>query len=160
QTVVSSGGLFQQPLGLAVAPNGTVYVADAGASGQPGSIIAVSLATGTQTLVSTGGLLVDPSDVAIAANGDLLVADPHAGSGTGAVIRIVPPLPPGVGTPTPTPGPGVQSLVSSGGLFSDPVGIALDASGNILIADATCACSPGGIIRVNPATGQQTDLAG
>jgi DNA-binding beta-propeller fold protein YncE len=78
--------------------------------------------------------------------GDIYVADPSAASGSGAVIRI-------------HPINGAQTLVSSGGLFSDPVGIAISQAGEIYVVDSTAFGGNGGVIRVNPTTGAQTPVS-
>lgn len=78
------------------------------------------------------------------APGDIVVVDAFAfglPSAAGGVIRV-------------DPETGVQTEVSSGGFFSNPTGIALEADGNILIGD--WGDFPGVIIRVDPATGAQT----
>ena len=115
QTVLSSGGNFFDPRGVAIAANGDLFVADAagvvGQGGGPGRIIKVNPVDGTQTVVASAGLLVDPFYLAIATNGDLFVADPNGFTGQGRVLRI-------------SPG-GSPSILSSGGQFGDPLGIAI-----------------------------------
>ena len=82
--------------------------------------------------------------------GDLLIADQSASAGTGAVIAV-------------NPANGAQEVISDNtintgtDLFVDPQGIALEASGSILVADISSGpVNTGAIIRVNPTTGQQT----
>ena len=115
------------------------------------AVIRVDPATGQQALVSNNivsdtGLIDIPLGIALDAGGSILVADADAG---GAVIRV-------------NPTTGQQTLVSNAAvntgpdLFSDPAGIALDAQGRILIADLSASGGPGGVIRVNPSSGQQT----
>src|SRR2546423_433553 len=71
QTSVTSQGFFEFPLGIAVASNGDLLVANTAYGGTNDGVIRVNPTTGAQTPVSTGGLFVFPSDVAIGANGDL-----------------------------------------------------------------------------------------
>ena len=85
--------------------------------------------------------------VAAAAPGDILVAD-DSGFG-GGVIGVDPAS--GARTtvsandaPTGTPG------------FEAPHGVALEADGDILVADPTAFGGTGGVIRVDPATGART----
>src|SRR6266540_1747499 len=90
QTVVSSGGFFSGPTGIALAPNGDLLVVDVDAFGGSGGVIRVDPATGAQTVVSSGGFFVDPVEIALAGNGDLLVTDYNAFGGGGGVIRVDP----------------------------------------------------------------------
>jgi hypothetical protein len=58
------------------------------------------------------------------------------------------------------PATGAQTTVSSGGSFDAPSGIALEADGDILVADVQAfADFLGGVIRVDPATGAQTTVS-
>src|SRR6267142_2515090 len=70
--------------------------------------------------------------------GDILAVDPSTQGGSGGVIRI-------------DPTTGAQTVVSAHGFFQEPVGIAIEADGNIVVADRLS-----GIIRVNPLAGAQT----
>jgi hypothetical protein len=150
QTTVSSGGSFDHPEGIAIAANGDLFVVDAEAFGG-GAVIRVNPLTGAQTTVSSGGSFVFPERIAIAANGDLIVVDPEAfggpcPGGCGGVIRV-------------DPVTGAQTTVSSGGSFSDPVGVAIAPNGDILVVDSGAFGGPGGIIRVDPVTGAQTTVS-
>jgi hypothetical protein len=49
--------------------------------------------------------------------------------------------------------------VSAGGSFVDPFGVALEADGDILVADTDAFGGGGGVIRVDPATGAQTAVS-
>src|SRR5262249_2388462 len=149
--VVSSGGRFVDPNTLLVAPNGDLLIADIN-DVNPGMIIRVNPMTGAQTLVSSGGFFANPNYLALEATGNLVVADSDAfplsgcNTGCGAVIRV-------------DPVTGAQTVVSSGGFFVNPVGIALEADGNILVGDPDALGGGGAIIRVNPATGAQTVIS-
>ena len=74
--------------------------------------------------------------------GDIIVTDAHALGGTGAVFAV-------------NPQTGVQSIVSSGGYFSDPFGLAIDNNGDILVTDRTTKT----ILRVNPQSGAQSVIS-
>jgi hypothetical protein len=78
----------------------------------------------------------------VEADGNILVVDFNAFEPAGGVIRV-------------NPDTGAQTKVSSGNLFVDPFGVAMEADGNILVADGE-AFRGGGVIRVNPQTGAQT----
>lgn len=149
QTVVSSGGLFVDPMGVTVDRNGDIIVVDQNAFGGAGGLIRVDAATGGQTIISAGGAFANPTGVALDANGDIIVADRGPGTyfGTGYIFRV-------------NPTTGAQTLVSSGGYFLDPNTVAVDTNGDIFVADNNCCGGAygigGGIIRVDPATGAQT----
>jgi DNA-binding beta-propeller fold protein YncE len=168
----AQGNLFRHPYDVAVAPGGgSLYVADMGefASGPApladGRVIRVDPATGAQALVSGGGELVDPAGVAVAPDGSLLVVENVGLNGNPrdpanrrpAVIRI-------------NPATGVQSVVARGEPMCYPFGIAVDRQGSILVSDfgelvengvptVTCEPTGGGVIRVNPSSGQQEWLS-
>lgn len=56
-------------------------------------------------------------------------------------------------------GTGVASVVTSGGDFAKPSDLAVDRSGQILVADRDAFGGSGGVIRVDPATGAQAKLS-
>jgi sugar lactone lactonase YvrE len=152
QTPVSSGGSFQNPSGVALEADGNILVADPTAFGGSGGVIRVDPAGGAQTTVSSGGSFVTPVGVALEADGDILVADQFAFDNfSGGVIRV-------------DAATGAQTEVSSGGSFAHPFGVALEADGDILVADRSAfggpgIDGPGGVIRVDPASGAQTPVS-
>lgn len=104
---------------------------------------------GRQELVSGGGKFASPGGVALDPDGNALVADPSAGDGTGAVIRV-------------DRITGVQTVVSSGGMFSDPISLVVRSTGlerRIVVADTTAFGGNGGLIAVDEQTGQQSAYA-
>ena len=78
-------------------------------------------------------------------SGTILVADRSAAGGTGALIAV-------------DPATGAQQLVSSGGAFANPSGIAVEADGNIVVVDSDAFGGTGGVIRVTPSTGAQATI--
>jgi hypothetical protein len=146
------GPSFVDPFGIAVAANGDILIADQNAFGPGnGAVIRVDPVTGVRTLVSengspTGPPLFDaPFGITTAASGDILVTDAGAFGGGGGVIRV-------------NPVTGARTTLSEnasptgGPSFSDPFGIAREASGSLLVADGGI----DGIIRVDPVTGART----
>jgi sugar lactone lactonase YvrE len=110
------------------------------------------LALASAALVS---LAIAPgAQAATLRTGDIIVADVDAVGGDGAVIKV-------------NPRTGEQSVVASNAtsaldLFQAPIGIAIDRKGTIFVADndafAPDAGADGGVIRVNPRTGELTPL--
>ena len=147
-------GVF--PFGVAIEASGSVLVVDgdAGTNGN-GALFRVDPSTGNRTIVSDfgnggqGDVGADPHGVALEASGNAVVVDINAGtSSRGALFRI-------------NLSNGNRTLVSDfgnagqGSLGSDPVGLAIESSGNVLVTDFDI--GPLGILfRVDPATGTRT----
>jgi uncharacterized repeat protein (TIGR01451 family) len=149
QTVVSSRGLFQEPSGIAIEADGNILVSD-----RISGIIRVNPQTGTQTLVHAGPPIIDTFGIALEADGSIVVADTgcrshscFTGGPRGQAIYRV------------NPSTGAVTTVSSGVFLDSPYSIDVEANGNILVTDSTSNVAPltqGGIIRINPVTGNQT----
>ena len=151
---------FADPAGIVRTAGGDLLVADLNAFGGPGGVLRVDPVTGARTTVSEnlaplgGPSFGDPSGIAIDRNGDLLIADRSAfADSTGGVIRV-------------DRDTGVRTAVShnaaptGGPSFAEPVGIALASDGSILVTDEDAfADASGGVIRVDPATGQRTTVS-
>jgi hypothetical protein len=116
-------------------------------SGRPGR---APKAAWLAVLVSAAPLALVPAADAGAVQlspGDILVADQEAFGSRGGVIQV-------------DPATGAQTPVASGGSFANPARVALEADGDILVADADAfAFGTGGVIRVDPATGAQTTVS-
>jgi len=136
QTVISSGGSFHQPCGIAVEASGSILVGDRGGSGIIGKVIRIDPVTGQQTVLSSGG---SPCGIAIEPSGDFLVVD----SLQNAIIRF--------DSITAT-----QTVVSSGGFLADPTDLAFDSEGNIIVAVFGSNLGIPGIFKINPLTGSQS----
>ena len=156
------GALFDHPYDLAAAPDGTLLVADMGrfaTSGQrtpDGAIVRVDPATGAQTLVSGGGRLVDPAGLALAPDGAIFVVENVGLDGNPEVLRI-------------DPATGAQTVVTSGDKLCYPFGIAIEPAGTLVVTEygdllggsepIDCPQDLGAVLRVNPASGEQTLLS-
>jgi sugar lactone lactonase YvrE len=154
QTLVSSGNLLVDPAGLAIAPDGLIYVIEnIGTLGQPG-VVSVSPATGAQTLVTQGGQLCYPFGIAVHPNGSLLVTDyGDFNDGTtvincthdfGALVKV-------------DPVTKAQMILSRnaaqwGNLFRNPLGVAVEPDGGILVVNQNGGTA---LVAVNPDTGVQ-----
>jgi hypothetical protein len=152
QTVVSSGGLYDSD---GVQPNfgtisgGTLYTTAwsscDSAQGAGGYVIAVDLATGAQTTVKNLGCAA-LGGIANGPRGTLYVAESSTNTidgGPTAPAKIVS-LNPSTGAVTP---------VSIGGRLRTPQGIAVNAAGDIVVADSTS-----GIAAVSVPSGQQSPM--
>ena len=146
QSLVASGNLLVDPAGLALAPNGLIYVIEnVGTLGQPG-VVSVDPATGAQSLVTQGGQLCYPFGIAVHPNGSVLVTDyGDFSDGTtvincthdfGALVKV-------------DPVTKTQSILSRnaaqwGNLFRNPLGVTVEPGGRILIVNQNGSTGAGG----------------
>jgi hypothetical protein len=163
----AQGPLGVSPIGLVFEASGQLLVIDQDAGTNfLGSLFRVDLATGVRTLVSDfgdnsqGPRGHSPTNVALGGLGQILVTDHRAGTmageddGRGALFQV-------------DPATGVRTIVSDfgniaqGPLGSEPLGVALEASDQLLVADGTANVGPspiilGALFRVDPTTGVRT----
>jgi hypothetical protein len=153
QTLLAKGGYIDGP-NVLLFLNGFLYVANEGeSSGVVHNIVQINPSTGQQRLItdgSSGGFSV-PVGMALAPGNNIYVADEPGnvqGTDPGAIWEV------NLDT-------GQQTLVSRGGLFDHPVDVAVEASGNLLVANTGNAGNSysGGVVRVDPQTGAQTLVA-
>lgn len=88
-SVLSQGGLLENPECVAVGPGGGLYVGDASASSAPngsGSIVRVE-ASGAQSLFANGELFRSPFDIAVSRDGWVWTAQWGSTSRTGGGFR-------------------------------------------------------------------------
>ncbi|MFE5658483.1 hypothetical protein ACFQ9H_20100 [Streptomyces sp. NPDC056517] len=126
-------------------PAGTILVSDAKAFGCAGAVFRIDPVTGEQHTLAVAGDLQGATGIALEADGSVLISKDRFFPGTGVLLR----LPAGTGT---------QTEVTSGGKFATPGAVAVEADGRILIADAWSG-GFGAVLRVDPATGEQTVLS-
>lgn len=127
---------FSDPFGVAVAADGTIYVSDAGESNRIRKItpegIVTTLAGGSEGFADGTGSAASfntPSGIALAKNGNLYVAD----TGNNRIRRVTP-----EGQVTTVAGGASAGYVDGPGeqaRFNGPMGVAVDANGNIFVAD-------------------------
>lgn len=117
---------FRVPSGVAIAPDGTLYVADTGNN----AIRRISPERVVSTIVAPGAGLSGPLGVAVRRDGTLVVADTYNDriSAVGADGRLVTMA--GTGRPGFVDGPGPDAQ------FDTPTGVAVDDAGNVYVADA------------------------
>ena len=147
---------FADPYGLALDPHGTLYVSDGGDNDRiralrPDGTVA-TLAGGAEGFQDGQGAAArfdTPSGLALDATGNLYVAD----TGNHAIRKVTPAgvvtTLAGTGTPGWRDGPGAQAQ------FDGPMGLAVDAAGRVIVADAY-----NDRIRAIAPDGQVTTLAG
>jgi streptogramin lyase len=124
---------FEQPDGIAVAPNGAVYVTDLDATDDNGALFRVNPATGKVRLVASGDLLVDALGVVVQPNGKPVVS-----SATDSVIVRV------------DPQTGDQhTIADSGDGLTGVGGIARGSNGTLYIGTSAAQLE-----SVDPATGE------
>jgi streptogramin lyase len=158
--VVSAGGELVDPSGIAVAPDGTLFVVEnvgLGPARDP-AVVRIDPATGAQTVVTRGGNLCYPFGIAVEPNGGLVVTDfgdlivggqaqIDCPQNFGAVYRV-------------NPGTGAQSVLSvnqvpsPGNLLRGVFGAAVEPGGGILVVNQTGAQAA--VASLNPASGEQT----
>jgi len=110
-TMVFDGTALNEPSGLAVGPDGRLYIADLGNS----RVVSYDLVTGQTAVPITG--LKDPWGVAVDSSSNIYVAD----TGNGNVLVDI---------------AGAQSTLTLTGITA-PWGIAVDASGSLVVSDHT-----------------------
>lgn len=149
---VSGAGVhsaLDDPAGIAIGPDGNVYVADSNQARirmvDRAGRITIVVGTGTAGYSGDGGPARDaqisnPGGLAFDGAGDLYVADT-----TNHVIRMIAPD----GTISTIAGTGVIGCPIDGSpadraRLTDPYSVAVDATGNLYIADGTC----GGVYEV------------
>jgi hypothetical protein len=155
------GPLGANPVGVAVAVSGEVYVVDEGAgTNGSGALFRVDATTGTRTLTSDfgnagqGPVGANPIGVSISDAGRVFVIDYDNGTqNRGALFEVA-------------PATGLRTLVSDlgnpaqGALGDFPYGVATEASGAVLVVDRDLGTAVrGSVSRVDVATGIRTLLS-
>jgi len=136
-TVVSAattfgGKVLESPMGLAVGPDGTLYISDMG-NARVVTYSPVNGLTGLTNANATNGLKA-PIGIAVDASGDLYAAD----SSLNEVFIF-------------TSGGGISTITPTG--VAEAVGVAVDPSGSVLVADK----ATGNIVRVPNLSGTLTN---
>lgn len=144
---------FLAPAGVAVDSSGNIYVADSGnftirkitPAGVVTTLAGTARAGGSTNATGAAARFLNPSGIAVDANGNLYVTDTANHTirkiTSGGVVTTLAGSPGSAGT---ADGAGSQAR------FSEPTGIAVDAAGNVYVADtgnhAIRKISPGGTV--------------
>jgi DNA-binding beta-propeller fold protein YncE len=156
QSLVASGGNFYDPAGIAIGPDGMLYVLDNLAGPNSGAVIKVSPNTGVQQLIASNftfdptKLFDLPFGIAVRPNGQIIVVNRSLSGalpvpcllGTGRVFAV-------------DPVSFVQSSISNAGRLAYPLGVAVDKDGSLVVANECGGLSADGLVRVLPGGTQQ-----
>jgi Bacterial Ig-like domain len=127
-TAISSGGELNNPLGIAIAEDDTIYVTDLGGDGH-GQVLEIDPSDGAQNVIAAAPLSI-PWGIAFLPNGDLVLADEgYNGAFQGALVRIDP----ATGAQTP------RFLESLQGSIDNATGVAVDNLGRVLVTERSTA---------------------
>ena len=155
---IGGAAQFNNPVGIAVDASGNVYLADTGnhtirkvsSSGQVITLAGNPGVVGDQNGTGAGALFCQPSGIAVDGGGNVYVAD----TGNHMIRKIT-----SGGVVTTLAGcssvTGFVDGTGSGALFNAPGGLALDGSGNLIVADTL-----NNLIRKVTPAGVVTTLAG
>ena len=148
--------LFDLPFGIAVKPDGTIIVVNRSLTGAlpvpcllgTGRVFAVNPVNFLQTSIANAGRLAYPLGVAVDRDGSLVVANECGGLSADGLVRVLP--------------GGAQEHIttnSTDDVLRTPERVGIDPAGDLLVSDYSVgADGDGGIVKVNPSTGEQSAL--
>ena len=157
-TIAGDGSplVLSDPFGVAVAADGTIYVADAGENNRIRKISpdgnVTTLAGGSEGFADGAGASASfntPSALALGSDGNLYVAD----TGNNRIRKITP-----EGNVSTVAGDGIAGYVdgpAAKAQFNGPIGLAISPGGDIYVADTY-----NDVIRMITTEGQVTTIAG
>ncbi len=145
QKLIASGHHIYSPLAIQYV-NGDLFVADSGKtrSHAAPNVIEINPRTHKQTIVTQGGSLTLP-DAIQPGPGDTLYVANAPFDNAGAIFQV-------------NCATGQQTLIATGGYINQPVDMALNPQGDLIVVDRAGGGAPGlgNVVSINPATGEQT----
>ena len=158
----SSAARFNNPAGMSVDGSGIVYVADYSnhtirkveSSGVVTTLAGLATSSGSSDGTGSAARFNNPSGVAVDGSGNVYVADTH-----NYTIRKVTPAGVVITLAGLAGSPGLLDATGSSARFNQPVGIAVDGSGNIYVTDLIGATgylrkvTPAGVVSTRTLTG-------
>jgi streptogramin lyase len=146
---VGAGAIFDDPHDLAIEMSGDVILFDAALD----AVFRVDATTGDRSVLSSnltgvGPEFISPRNITIDASGFIFVTDSNLTTGLPGLVMRIDPL------------TGDRTIVGSGDVGSGrdletPVGLTVDASGNIVLLDF----APGIVLSMDPTTGDRVILS-
>jgi hypothetical protein len=161
QSLVSQGGELVDPAGIAVGPDGTLFVVEnvgVGPARDP-AVVRIDPASGAQSVLTRGGNLCYPFGIAIEPSGNLIVTD-FGDLTAGGAIQID--CLQDFGSVVRVSASGAQQLLSfnempvPGNVLRGTFGAAVDASGAVLVVNQTSAQAA--VAAIDSANGSQTPV--
>lgn len=145
---LGADGALMRPMRIAVEPSGHVVIVCAPTSPGRPAVMRLDRFSGRLTTLTTEELN-RPQGIAVAADGTIVVSLFRAES----AHRM------GLASIDPVTGRRTMILFEATTVMVNPVGLAVEADGNIVGADIAAFSGKGGVIRVDPATGTPTKVA-
>jgi streptogramin lyase len=137
QTSAASGGFINGPIGVGFSPSGELLVADIYNS----RVVGVNVTTSTQRLIATNLGGSTPWGMAVDSVGNIYLGRDGASSGVQNILKIS--------------SAGAVSVVTTNGLLDDPRDVAIEPGGTLV----SCQLGNNSIVRIDPASGNQTLVA-
>jgi streptogramin lyase len=186
QSILTSGGFLSRPEAVVANPAGDIFVVEADRFGVGSKIVKVDASTGSQSVLASGGALLDPHDIVVRSDGMLLVADFSGPHGSGGIILVNPVTGTqtvlldsqfgaqpfdlvmevtgtvifttfnAFASPLRRFDPASASVVMLNADVGGASGVAVEASGQVLVADEGPFGNPGHIFRVDPVSGARS----
>jgi hypothetical protein len=144
-TPIWTGAPYVEPGGVAIDSSGNLIVSDIGAHG----LFRQSPCGGAPTPIFIGTPYINPVGVAIDSSGNIIVAD----AGKSLLVAGVP-VCGGCAVFRQNPSGGAPAVIFTGAPYVEPIGVAIDSSGNIIVVDE----SAFGVFSQSPSGGAPTAI--